>query len=243
MLTHDEPPTSPRITFSSRPRISIRAPSDRRGARPRMPHLGAGEANVRVTVIDSGFVTGGPIDDRLDSYDFGYWFTPLRRVRLDAGADGVPGRAGCARSKPRPRARCAGGARELRRRDRRSGVLRGRRSTSSATTVRSSRPTADHVPDTPFATEASVARSLWETLDDQPREVGRDQRRLRVSRRFRPSESAGDPGTVHRVRSFTPVLDASRGGRRFRLVAPAGNQKLHGPAISGGTVARSTRTA
>jgi hypothetical protein len=188
--------------------------------------LGEASGAVRVTVIDSGFVTGGPIDDRLQSARFGAWFTHTAAGNYAwmPEAEAPPGTNPLDQNGDNKLDALVGHANFV------AGVVAQACPEATIDIVSHNgsfiEVDSDHIPDTPFATEASVARSLWETLDDHdaPADV------INVGYAFPtlPSEPGGGidgpPSPL-----FSAVLDAFADGPDFRLVAPAGNQNCMVP--------------
>jgi hypothetical protein len=188
--------------------------------------LGEGTGAVRVTVIDSGFVTGGPIDDRLQSARFGSWFTHTAAGSYAwmPEAEALPGTNPLDQNGDYKLDALVGHANFV------AGVVAQACPEATIDIVSHNgsfvESDSDHVPDTPFATEASVARSLWETLDN--RHARSDV--INVGFAFPTLPSApgggidGPPSPL-----FSTVLEAFAEGPDFRLVAPAGNQNCMVP--------------
>ncbi|HEX6761461.1 MAG TPA: S8/S53 family peptidase [Gaiellaceae bacterium] len=185
------------------------------------PGLGDG-GDVHVTVIDSGFVTGGPIDGRV-CYDFGYWFTrdttapggyawvqepmvypntanPLDQ-NDDCELDALVGHANFV-----------------------AGVIAQGCPTATIDIVSHNGSFVENdsggVPDTPITTEASVAKSLYDVLTrPNPPDlvnVGFAFPTLPVNAKL--GLPNGPPSW-----SFRSVLDRTKDSRTL-IVAPAGNQ-------------------
>ena len=186
------------------------------------PRLGEG-GGVQVTVIDSGFVTGGPIDARLASYDFGSWFTkdpatgayswvkepmiyPGAASALDQNADSeldaLVGHANFV-----------------------AGVIAQGCPSATIHIVSHNGSFVENdsggIPDTPISTEASVAKSLFEVLTGpNPPDL------VNLGYAFPTLPDIPDRGAPRSGPpswSFTSVLERAKDSRTL-IVAPAGNQ-------------------
>jgi len=184
--------------------------------------LGDAAAKVEVTVIDSGFLSGGPIDGRLESVSFGEWFglTPAGANTWVQETEALPGTDPRDQNGDHLLDALVGHANFV------AGVVaqacpdvRIRVVSHNGSFVEADN--NDPV-NTPLPTEASVARSLWETLAMGTSDV------VNVGFAFPTLPYAppvGVPAGGPPSWTFTAVLDEFREPEReFFIVAPAGNQ-------------------
>ena len=184
--------------------------------------LGDPASKVEVTVIDSGFVSGGPIDGRLESASFGEWFglTPAGGYQWVQETEALPGTDPRDQNGDHLLDALVGHANFV------AGVVaqacpdvRIRIVSHNGSFVEADN--NDPV-NTPLPTEASVARSLWETLASGSSDV------VNVGFAFPTLPYAppvGVPAGGPPSWTFTAVLDEFREAEReFFVVAPAGNQ-------------------
>ncbi len=189
------------------------------------PNLGVGEG-VRVTVIDSGFVTGGPIDGRLESYDFGYWFT------ADPNAGGYtwmkepmvyPGALDALdQNRDNDLDALVGHANFV------AGIIAQGCPSARIDIVSHNgsfvEGNSGAVPDTPIPTEASVARSLFDVLT---RSTPPDLVNVGFAFPTLPDiPPVGAPRGGPASWTFTAVLERAKNPRTL-IVAPAGNQNIN----------------
>jgi subtilisin family serine protease len=184
--------------------------------------LGEAASKVEVTVIDSGFISGGPIDPRLVSASFGSWFglTPaggyqwVQETESIGGADPVDQNGDCLLDALAGHANFVAGVVAQACPDARISVV-----SHNGSFVE---PDAGDPTNTPLPTEASVARSLWETLASGSSDV------INIGFAFPTLPYAppvGVPPGGPPSWAFKVVLDEfQHPEREFFIVAPAGNQ-------------------
>jgi hypothetical protein len=199
-------------------------PPEAPGTTYRPPSLGTGSGDVRVTVIDSGFVTGGPIDGRLNSHAFGYWFTK------------DPNAAGGYQWVPEPMVYPSAASALDQNDDTYLDALVGH-ANFVAGVIAQGCPTAiidivSHngsfvendsggAPDTPIPTEASVARSLYEAMSGS---TPPDLVNLGFAFPTLPDiPPVGAPTNGPTSWTFKAVLDRTKGSKTL-VIAPTGNQ-------------------
>jgi subtilisin family serine protease len=186
-------------------------------------NLGEAASSVEVTVIDSGFVSGGPIDARLDAAaSYGSWFglTPaggyqwVQETESIGGADPRDQNGDCLLDALAGHANFVAGVVAQACPDARISVV-----SHNGSFVE---PDVGDPTNTPLPTEASVARSLWEVLASESSDV------VNIGFAFPTLPYAppvGVPPGGPPSWAFTAVLDEFRHAKReFFIVAPAGNQ-------------------
>lgn len=187
----------------------------------RVCELGEDTGDVQVTVIDSGFVSGGPVDPRLRSIAFGSWFgtTPAGGITWVNETEALPNTDARDQNGDHLLDALAGHANFV------AGVVaqacpRAQIDVVSHNGAFVDADDTDPV-NTPLPTEASVARSLWETLDR-----GCDVVNVGFAFPTLPyAPPVGVPAGGPPSWTFTAVLDEFRDSEReFFVVAPAGNQ-------------------
>lgn len=190
--------------------------------------LGAAGSGVRVTVIDSGYVTGSPIDTRLaNRATFGWWFTAHPKPGVEWGwvqetekVSGAP--SSLDQDDNQVLDALAGHANFV------AGVVAQACPTAiidvvshNGSFVKSD--IGDPI-DTPLPTEASVARSLWETLQ-QPASPGGHVITVGFAFPTLPyAQPVGAPRDGPPSWTFKAVLESIDKKTDVTIVAPAGNQ-------------------
>lgn len=191
------------------------------------PYLAPGTSGVRVTVIDGGFVTGGPIDSRLESHRFGEWYNATAAppwatepMVFPAGRDPLDQNHDCKLDALVGHANFVAGVVAKVSPTARIDVLSHNGSFVEAD--------AQGLPHVPIPTEAAVARSLWETLSNPARQS--DLINLGFAFVTLPNvPPTGEPAGGPPSWTFTAILNMSRDSRPFYVVAPAGNQSTFVP--------------
>ncbi len=187
------------------------------------PELGDGTPGVRVTVIDAGYVTGGPIDGRLEhAARFAEWFTPgaanpWPTEPMSIGADPLD------QNGDRMLDALVGHANFV------AGVIAQACPAAEIDIVSHNGSFVEHDAygaAAPIPTEASVARSLWKVLTSAPPSDVINVGFAFPTLPYVPPVGApvGGPPSW----TFQAVLNVTKGSPTL-IVAPAGNQNSFVP--------------